>query len=107
MYLKRETGFGSKPHMNDVYVEVFNIQFFNEDGFESSILEKKIYCQIDLKNQHTSVKGKKLKNMEAKRMRNGYNIDTLTSVETREIVKIGGKVIKIYEGVIYRENLRK
>ena len=37
-------------------------------------------------------------------MRNGYIIDTLTSVDIQEIVKIGGKVREIYEGVIYREN---
>ena len=36
-------------------------------------------------------------------MRNGYIIDTLTSVDIQEIVKIGGKVIGIYEGVIDRE----
>ena len=36
-------------------------------------------------------------------MRNGYIIDTLTSVDIQEIVKIGKKVIQIYEGVIYRE----
>ena len=34
-------------------------------------------------------------------MRKGYIIDTLTSVDIREIVKTGGKVIEIYEGVIY------
>ena len=39
-------------------------------------------------------------------MRNGYVIDTLTSVDIQEIVKVGGKVIEIYEGVIYRENLK-
>ena len=33
-------------------------------------------------------------------MRNGYVIDTLTSVDFQEIVEIGGKVIEIYEGVI-------
>ena len=37
-------------------------------------------------------------------MRNGYIIDTLTSVDIQEIVKIGGEVDEIYEGVIYREN---
>ena len=36
-------------------------------------------------------------------MRNGYIIDTLTSVDIQEFVKIGGKVIENYEGVIYRE----
>ena len=39
-------------------------------------------------------------------MRKGYMIDTLTSVDISEIVKIGGRVIEIYEGVIYRENFR-
>ena len=39
-------------------------------------------------------------------MRNGYTVDTLTSVDIEEIVKIGGKVIETYEGVIYRENFR-
>ena len=34
-------------------------------------------------------------------MRNCYVIDTLTSVDIQEIVKIGGKVIEIYEGIIY------
>ena len=39
-------------------------------------------------------------------MRNGYNVDTLTSVDIEEIVRIGGKVIQIYEGVTYRENIK-
>ena len=39
-------------------------------------------------------------------MRNGYIIQYLTSVDIQEIVKIVGKVIEIYEGVIYRENLK-
>ena len=37
-------------------------------------------------------------------MRNGYIIQFLTSVDIQEIVKIGGKVIEINEGVIYRIN---
>ena len=39
-------------------------------------------------------------------MRNGYIIDTLTSVDICEIVNMGGKVIEIYEGVVYRENFK-
>ena len=30
----------------------------------------------------------------------------LTSIDVQEIIKIGGKVIQIYEGVIYRENFK-
>ena len=39
-------------------------------------------------------------------MKNDSVIDTLTSGDIQEIVKIGGKVIQLYEGVIYRENFR-
>ena len=39
-------------------------------------------------------------------MRNGYIIQTLTSVDIQELVKIGGKVFKIYEGVIYQNNFK-
>ena len=39
-------------------------------------------------------------------MRNGYIIDILTSFDVLEIVKMGGKVIEIYKGVIYREKLK-
>ena len=38
VYPKIETGFAFKPNMNDVYVESFNNQSFNEDGDESAIL---------------------------------------------------------------------
>ena len=44
--------------------------------------------------------------MEVNRMRNGYIIDTLTSIDIQEIVKIEGKVIEMYEGVIYREKFK-
>ena len=36
-------------------------------------------------------------------MRNGYITQVLTSVDVHEIIKIGCKVVEIYEGVIYRE----
>ena len=39
-------------------------------------------------------------------MRNGYIIDTLTSVDICELVQIGGKVVQIYEGVTYRKNFK-
>ena len=105
VYPKIETGFAFKPHMNHVYVEAFNNQTFNEDGDESAILTIKYYNPPNLIFQHKPVK-QKIKKIEVNRMRNGYIIDTLTSVDIREIVKIGGKVIEIYEGVIYRENFK-
>ena len=105
VYPKIETGFAFKPHMNNVYVEAFNNQNFNQDGDESAILTIKYYNPPDLIFQHLPVE-EKVKNVEVNRMRNGYIIDTLTSVDICGIVKIGGKVIKIYEGVIYRENFK-
>ena len=105
VYPKIETGFAFKPHMNNVYVDAFNNQTFNQDGDESAIIRIKYYNPPDLIFQHFPVK-EKVKNVEVNRMRNGYIIDTLTSVDICEIVKIGGKVIEIYEGVIYRENFK-
>ena len=105
VYPKIETGFAFKPHMNDVYVEAFNNQTFNEDGSESAILRIKYYNPPNLIFQHLPVK-EKVRNVEVNRMRNGYIIDTLTSLDICEIVKIGGEVIQKYEGVIYRENFK-
>ena len=39
-------------------------------------------------------------------MMNGYNIEWITSVEIQEIFNLGGKVIKIYEGVICKEDFQ-
>ena len=105
VYPKIETGFAFKPHMNDIYVEAFNNQTFNEDGDESAILTIKYYNPPNLIFQHLPVI-EKVKNIEVNRMRNGYIIDTLTSVDIQEIVKTSGRVIQIYEGVIYRENFK-
>ena len=105
IYPKTETGFAFKPHMNDVYVKAFNDQTFNKDGDESAILTIKYYNPPDLIFQHLPVK-EKFEKIKVNRMRNGYIIDTLTSVDICEIVKIGGKVIEFYEGVIYRENFK-
>ena len=105
VYPKIETGFAFKPHMNNVYVEAFNNQTFNQDGDESAFLRRKYCNPRNLIFQHLPVK-EKVKNVEVNRMRKGYIIDTLTSVDICEIVKTGARVIEIYEGVIYRENFK-
>ena len=105
VYPKIETGFAFKPNMNDVYVEAFNNQTFNKDYDESAILTIKYHNPPDLIFQHLPIK-EKVKKIDVNRMRNGYISDTLTSVDIQEIVKIGGKVIEIYEGVLYRENFK-
>ena len=105
VYPKIESGFAFKPQMNKTYIDAFNNQTFNQDEDESAILRIKYYNPPNLIFQHLPVK-EKVEKIEINRMRNGYIIDTLTSVDICEIVKIGGRVIEIYEGVIYRENFK-
>ena len=71
----------------------------------SAVLRIKNY---NLKNSivhHLPVKEKE-KKVQINRMRNRYITNYLTSVNIQRIVKIGGKVVEIYEGVIYRENIK-
>ena len=87
VYPKIETGYAFKPQKNKTYVEAFDIQTFNQDGNESAILRTKFYNPPDLTFQHLPVE-ERVKNIEVNRMRNGYIIGTLTSVDIQEIVKI-------------------
>ena len=102
IYPRIETGYAFTRDMNDELVEKFNNQTFTQG---SAILKIKYYNPRNLIVQHLPIK-ERLNKIEMNRMRNGYIIDTLTSVDIQEIVKIGGKVIEIYEGVIYRENFK-
>ena len=102
IYPRIETGYAYTKDMNDEHVEKFNNQTFTKG---SAFLKIKYYNPRDLIVQHLPIKEKEQK-IEINRMRNGNIIDTLTSVDIQEIVKIGGKVIEIYEGVIYRENFK-
>ena len=104
-YPKIETGLAFKPHMNKTYVDAFNNRTFNENGHESAILTINYYNPPDLIFQYLPV-NEKINRIEVNRMRNGYFVDTLTSVDIQEIVKIGSRVVEIYEGVIYRENFK-
>ena len=92
--------------MNDVLVNDFNNQTFYQDGNDSTTSEIKYYNPPNLIFQHLPIINEKVKNVEVNRMRNGYIIDTLTSVDNCETVKKGGKVIRIYEGVNYREDFK-
>ena len=102
VYPRIETGYAYARDMNDELVEKFNTGNFTQG---SAILKIKYYNTRDLIVQHLPFK-EKVNEMEINRMRNGYIIDTLTSVDIQGIVKIGGKVVEIYEGVIYRENFK-
>ena len=86
--------------MDNELVEKFLNQTFTQG---SAILKIKYYNPKNLIVQHLPVKEKE-KKIEINCMRNGYITQVLTSVDIQEIVKVGGRVIEIYEGVIYTEN---
>ena len=88
--------------MNDELVEKISTGNFTQG---SAVLKIKYYNPKNLTVQHAPVK-KREKKIEKNCMRNGYMIQTLTSVDIQEIARIGGKVIDIYEEVIYRENFK-
>ena len=102
IYRRIETGYAFTKHMNDELVEKFKNQTFTQ---VSAILKIKYYNPKNLIVQHIPVKEKE-KKIEINRMRNGYIIEHLSSLDIQEFVKIGGKVIEIYEGVIYRKNFK-
>ena len=89
---KIETGYAYTKDMNDNLVEKVINQTFTKG---SAILKIKYYNPRNLVVQHLIVKERE-KKIENNRMRNGYVIDTLTSVDIQENVKIGDKVIEIY-----------
>ena len=86
--------------MNITYVIALNIQIFDPGGNESAILRIKDYNLPDILFQRLPVR-KKLENKEVNRMRKGNIINSLTSDDIQEFVRIGRKWIEIYEGVIY------
>ena len=102
IYPRIETGFAFTPDKNNELVENFTTRTFNQGN---AILEKDHFIQKNSIAQHLSVKERE-KEIEINRMRNGFIIDTLTSVDNQEIVKSGGKVIEFYKGVMYRENFK-
>ena len=101
-YPKIETGYSFIKNTNGELVEKFNTGNFSQG---SAISKLKFYNPKKLIVQHLPVKEKEKKS-ETNCMRNGYIIDTLTSVDIQEIVKIGGKVLEVFEGVIYQENFK-
>ena len=100
IYPKIETGYAFTEDMNDELVQKFNTVNSNQ---ESAILKIKYYNPQNLIVQHLPVKEGE-KKIEINRMRKGYKLNHLASVDIQEIIKIGGKVIEFYEGVIYKEN---
>ena len=86
IYPEIESGFVFRPHMNEIYVEAFNVQTFNQNGTENEILITKYYNPLNLIFQHLPGK-EKVKSIEVNRTSNGYILMFLTNVDIQEIVK--------------------
>ena len=100
---KIETAYPFKKHMNDSICTLFNSGRWNELN-RSAFLTVKYHNPHNLMFQHLPMKEKiensyKNNRLEKNnRMRNGFIIDTLTSVDIVEIGKYGGIILEIYEG---------
>ena len=93
--------------------ELKMLNLFNTQKFRprTGVFRVKYSNPKDLFFQHVPIKEKiilrikqGLQQHEVSRMRNGTIIDTLTSVDIQEIVRTGGKILEIYDGIIFREN---
>ena len=105
IYPKTEKGYSFKPWMNDIFFDDNNNKPFNKDGNDIAMLQTKFYNPPNLLFQQLAVK-EKIKNDDVNRMRKSSIVDTSTLVAICENVERGGKVIQIYEGVIYRQNIK-
>ena len=102
IYPRIETGYVFSPDMNDELVEKFNTQTFTQG---SAVIKIKYFNTKNLIVQHLPIK-ERVKRIEINRMRNGYLVDVLTSVDLQEIVKVVGKAIEIYEDVFIVKSLK-
>lgn len=84
------------------FLEQFNNQSFR---LKTGIFKVKYINPSNLFFQHSAIK-EKIKNYEVCRFRNGKITDTLTSVDIQEIVRSGGTILKIYEGIVYENNFK-
>ena len=67
VYPKKESGFCFKPYMNDVFIEAFNNQTFNQKEKKSEILNMKF--DNPPARSYTSTSPIEKKNIEVNRMR--------------------------------------
>ena len=90
IYPRTETGYVFTTDMNDELVQKFNNQTFTQG---SAILTIKYYNPKNLILQHLPVK-EKVNKTEINRMRNGYIIQTLTSVDKQDWLRLEKEFFK-------------
>ena len=97
MYPKIVTAYAFTTDMIDESVRKFITQTITQGKVFLNVL---YYNPSDLIFQHLPVRWKN----KITKIKNGYFLDTLTSVDIQEFVKLRCRVIKINEGVIFEEN---
>ncbi|ESO95187.1 hypothetical protein LOTGIDRAFT_175240 [Lottia gigantea] len=110
-YLKAESARAFLPEEEKEFVKLFNKQKFRP---RTAILKvwfeypKNMFFQpIPAKDKITFTNRIGQKETGSKiRFRNGFCHDVLTSVDIPEIVKSGGKIIRILDGIVYEENFK-
>ena len=100
IYPSIETAYAYRKDINNDLVGKFNTSGFNQGSALSKI---KYWIPKILFLQHLPNK-EEVNKIDVNRMRNGFNVDVLISVDIEETVKVNGEAIEIYEGVISREN---
>ena len=88
--------------MNDEFVERFNSNIVNQG---TAILKVKYYNPPELIFQHPPVE-ERLNIIEGIGMGNVFIIETVTSFDIKGIIRVGGRIIELCEGVIHRERLK-
>ena len=92
IHSKIETVYAFTKVMNDEILEKFNNQTFTQ---ESAFLKINYFNPKILIVQHVPIR-ERVKKFIINRMRNGYIVDTLTSVDINEVVTIRGRVTRTY-----------
>ncbi|ESO96535.1 hypothetical protein LOTGIDRAFT_159950 [Lottia gigantea] len=108
-YPKAESGRPVLPEENKELVKLFNEQKFRP---RTAILKvwfqyptNMFFQPIPAKDTFTNKEGNKETGTKI-RFRNGFFSEVLTSVDIQEIVKAGGRIIRIFDGIVYEENFK-
>ena len=103
IYPKSETVCAFAPDMRDEFVEKISTQSFSRENANLKVLYSNASEWI---LQHLAVR-EKVKKTQINKLRNGHVIDAINSVDIQKIVKLAGKVLKIYEFVFYTEIFKR
>ncbi|ESO92187.1 hypothetical protein LOTGIDRAFT_162843 [Lottia gigantea] len=107
-YPKAESASAFLPEEEEEFVKFFNEQKFRPRTAILKVWFTNMFFQpIPAKDKitFTNKEGKKETGTKI-RFRNGFCSEVLTSVDIQEIVKASGKILRIFDGIVYEENFK-